>query len=248
MSEEAAPVEVVEPQVEEGAVEPEVPAWRKALEEAPIDELREHPRFKGTLGSELETRRQTWQQEWQERESQRIADEAAAKQLEELRDLAKNDPDKLAERFLSDDEKRQRQQEIASLRSGTRDQIARQIGQAYRAMPEWSELTAADHEEFFKALAGKSDDEALAVFNRVAAEKIAEVRARKSIETYVASDREKVAAAVRQELQMESLQNGDRPGIGRTRGNGSISDEPNWRTEPQKWEAWYARQATGSRR
>lgn len=238
---EAPSVEVTEPV--EQPTEPEVPAWKKALDEAPAEELRSHPKFWGIVGSELESRRERWEQE----NNDRLAAEAAKKLEQELLELAERDPDALADRFKTDVLNRQKQQEIASLHSGARGQLARQIGQAYRAMPEWAELTAADHEEFFKALAGKSDDEALAVFNRVAAEKIAEVRSRKQIETWKQTDLQKEREAIRLEEQTRLLQGGDRPGIGRTRGNGTISDEPNWRTEPQKWDAWYARTA-GSRR
>jgi hypothetical protein len=241
---EAPPVEVVEEAQEaEQPAEPEVPAWRKALDEAPPEELRNHPKFWGMVGSELESRRERWERD----NSERLAVEAAKKLEEELLDLADRDPDALADRFKTDVFKRRQEQGVASLRSGAREEMIRNIGQAYRAMPEWAELTPADHQEFYEALAGKKDDEVLPTFNALAAKKIGDVRARKQIDTWRQTDLQKEREAIRLEEQTRLLQGGDRPGIGRTRGNGTISDEPNWRTEPRKWESWYAQNA-GSRR
>ena len=42
-------------------VEPEIPTWIRILDEAPADDLRAHPKFKGILGSELEARRERWE-------------------------------------------------------------------------------------------------------------------------------------------------------------------------------------------
>lgn len=243
MDETESQVESTE-EVVETPPEPEVPLWRRGIDEAPIEELREHPRFKGILGSELEARRLTWESQ----NNARLAAEAAQKFENELLELADKDPDALADRLKSDVLTRRQQQEVATLRSGERDQIARQIGQSFRALPEWSELTAADHEEFFKALAGKKDEEIIPTFNRVAAERIAEVRSRKQTAAWQSTELEKQREAIRLEEQNKLLVGGDRPGIGRARGNGAISDEPNWRTEPQKWEAWYSRQTTTARR
>jgi hypothetical protein len=238
---EAPPSEVTEEAAE--VVEPEVPAWRKALDEAPPEELRSHPKFWGIVGSELETRRQRWESD----NAARLEAEASKKLEEDLLALADNDPDALAERFKTDVFKRRQEQGVASLRSGAREEMVRNIGQAYRALPEWAELTPADHQEFYEALAGKKDDEVLPTFNALAARKIAQVQARKQIDTWRQTDLQKERDAIRLEEQTKLLQGGDRPGIGRTRGNGTISDEPNWRTEPGKWEAWYSRTA-GSRR
>ena len=255
MSEETQVIEAQDGPVEEvQETTPEIPAWRKALEEAPVEELREHPRFKGVLGSELEGRRVAWKQENDARiqeEGQKLLEEqftTAAQQLLE------DDPEEFQRKFpVLDDYIKTRparlaQQENATLRSSVREQFARQISAGFRAEPEWKELTPADHEDVLKALAGKDDDAVLAAFPAVMSAKLSEVKARKQIASYKDTELAKDREAIRLEERTALLQNGDRPGIGRARGNGVISDEPNWRTDPAAWNRDYERRNFGARR
>lgn len=242
--------------VEEAAAPPveETPAWVKALDEAPADELRKHKKFWGIVGSELETRREAWEISERTR-LQKEADSLFETQMTDaMTRMLEDDPEEFESRYpalktyIEARPKIKQEQEIAALRSETREQFARRIGQTFNRMPEWRELTTADKEDIYAALAGKSDDEAVEVFTEVASAKIAAVRARKETDSWRTSTLEKEREAIRLEERAALLQNGARPDIGRVRGTGTISDEPNWRTDPQGWEAWYGRQNAAARR
>lgn len=228
--------------------------WRAALDAAPAEELRDHKKFWGIVGSELESRRTAWEAERQAQD-QRAAQE---KFEQELLELSERDPDAFAERFRMDHKALKGQINTARAEAEQTRYIGSLIGQAVRQIPEWSQLAPKDHESFFKAVAeaeqkaatsgGDPRAAALSAFNTAVADRIGELRADAKYAARYEADRAKDRAATRQEVQAESLLNGDRPDASRVRGNGAVSDEPNWRTQPAEWAKWSnAQDAAASR-
>src|SRR5215831_18510925 len=69
----------------------------KALDEAPAEVLRKHPKFAGLVGSE----KQRWQAEWEQAKATE-ADARARQQAEEdLRELARRNPVEFADKWLN---------------------------------------------------------------------------------------------------------------------------------------------------
>jgi hypothetical protein len=176
-------------------VPPATSSLQQLLDQADAKELRSHPRIAGIIGSENQRAIQA--------EKQRIKVEegvAAAKAAEaELLQLAQDDPVAFSEKWLTDKQREKIQGEISDLRDSTRRDFATAIGRAFRAIPEWGDLTPDEHTTIAKAILNQPDDEVLPLFNRTALELVA-VKQRE---------------AIRQEEAAKLMQNGAAPDLAR---------------------------------
>lgn len=214
--------------------------WRKALDDAPADEVRKHPKFAGIVGGE----RQRWQADY-ERTQQASAETAArAKAEEELRQLAEQNPVAFADKWLSSEQARQQQERLAALEANARQAIGTQIGAAMHAIPEW-ESAASDPEVLARlaaAMQGKTGDDVLAAWNTTALGIVAERRANALFEQRVAERIKAERAAWETEAAAQGFRFSERPDLVRAGRHPNGADpEPDFLRDAKAWDAWYKR-------
>jgi len=196
------------------------------------------------------------QDEWQRIEAARIETETAQRQQAEMEDLARRDPDGFSERYLKyrqqqrDDEKEA--ERVAQIRSQTeveaRQSLASQIGEAVKAIPGFQATDEQRQQIFLKlqeriATGQLTEHQVVAAFLGEVADLVADQRSRAKDDAWREAERKAILASTAAGNFSAS------PPVdgGRVRGNGTYSDEPDFRLEPRKWEQWY-RANTGVRR
>src|SRR3990172_6397439 len=126
-------------------------SWEEELNKADPKLIRSHPRIAGIIGSEL----QRAQQSIANQVRAEAEAKAAADAYENLRRLAQEDPVTFAEQWTTEDHQRQLQSQLNNVHGQARHELATAIGRAYADVPEWSELTAEDHQALAMSLQGK---------------------------------------------------------------------------------------------
>jgi len=225
------------------AAEPaqEAPAFDlgKALDEAPAEVLRKHPKFAGLVGSE----KQRWQAEWEQAKAAE-ADARARQQAEEdLRELARRNPVEFADKWLNSDEVRQQQERLAGLEQNAQAEIGRQLGVAMHALPGWTEAASdpAVLAELAAAIQGKSGGEMLGAWNG-AALKVLVARQAAALAAAQLEERLKAErAAWEAEATGRGLASSARPDMRRGGQVNGADPEPDYLREPDKWNRWYRR-------
>jgi|SRR5262245_10365130 len=220
---------------------PEAPAFDlgKALDEAPADLLRKHPKFAGLVGSE----KQRWQADWEAQKAAEAQALARTQAEEELRDLARRNPVEFADKWLSSDEVRQQQERLSGLERGAQAEIGRQIGAAMHALPGWTEAAEdpAVLAELAAAIQGKSGGEMLGAWNG-AALKVLVARQAAALAASQLEDRLKAErAAWEAEASGRRLGASARPDLARGGRVNAADPEPDFLREQDKWHAWYRR-------
>jgi hypothetical protein len=155
----------------------------RALDEAPVEELRRHRKFAGVIGGE----KQRWQQEYETQRAAAEAEKARAAAQAELEALARDNPVAFADKWLGDTEATKARERLSRLEIDARKSVADQIGRSFHSVPEWQEIVA-DPDAFARitlALQGKADADVLPAFNAAALEAIAERRAAKAAEARI---------------------------------------------------------------
>jgi hypothetical protein len=189
------------------------PAWVRALDEAPVEELRRHRKFAGIVGGE----KQRWQAEYENQRAEQIRLEAAAKEREDLERLAQENPVAFADRWLGEAERKKAAERLSKLEIDARKTVADQIGRSFHSVPEWAEIIA-DPDAFARitaALQGKADADVLPAFNAAALEAIAERRAEKRAEARAAERLRAERAAWETEARAQGFLATDRPDLSR---------------------------------
>jgi hypothetical protein len=241
-SEGASSVPASEPQAQPDA---RAADWRQALEAAPAEELRRHPKFAGIVGSE----KQAWQRDWEQRRAAEAQAQARAQAEEELRELARANPVAFADRWLSSEEARAQHERLTQLETNARQQIGKQIGAAFHALPEWADV--ANDPEALAALAdalqGKTDDAILPAWNAAALGLVAERRARALAAQQLSARIAKERAAWEEEAAARGLVQTERPDLVRGGRLASADPEPDFRKDPRAWDAWYRRNTRAGR-
>lgn len=221
----AAPETAVAPEaVEQPATEPtatpeatpaaETPSWQTELEKADAKDLRKNPKIAGIIGAEMQKAIAAERQRIQEEEGQRAAQAAEQK----LRQLAQEDPVSFSEQWLSEAQKRDMQDQLEGLRGRTRHEFAQNVGKAVTTLPEWAELTEADHETLAKAVSGVAEDEVIPRFMKQATELVAKRMAQKQFDAWKAKELGKEREALRQEEAASLLHNSEAPDLTRPKG------------------------------
>lgn len=223
----------------EGAAPAPVYDWRKALDEAPAEEIRRHPKFAGIVGSE----QQLWRQSWVEQ--QKAEADAAARAAAEaaLEEMAQRNPVAFADRWLGEKEATKQQERLAGLETNARQAIGKQIGASFHAIPEWGDI-AGDAQSLAKlatALQGKSNDEVLTAWNTTAVELVADRRARALAEKLLAERLTAERAAWETEASANGFVMSSRPDLVRGGRMATADPEPDFRKEPKAWNAWWDR-------
>ena len=211
---------------------PELPAWVKALEDAPIEELRKHPRFSGVLGSELERR----SKEIEAKTAERVANDARERAEKELLDLADTDPDAFSARFKQDYQTNRQIQ--ASQR-----QTAEILNNTLRRVDGFSELNEEDRgvaaaQAQAVQNANGTDDEVLQAWTAAMMNRIQVRRESKIMESRIAAEAEKRASARIAEQSVARLSSDRGPGLERPRGNGTVDASPDYR-DAAAYNRWY---------
>jgi hypothetical protein len=241
-TEETADVAAPEAAVEETAQAP-VTDWRqdlkRILDEAPAEEIRRHPKFAGIVGTE----KQTWQQQYEAQK--READEAAAleRMRAEMREKARSNPVAFADEWLSAEESKEQQDRLIKLETNARQEIGKQIGAAFHAIPEWGDI-AADADSLARlatAIQGKTVEDVLPAWNAAAAELIADRRARALADKIVAERLAAERAAWETEAAANGFVTSARPDLVRGGRVATADPEPDFRRDPKGWNAWWER-------
>jgi len=192
----------------------ETPTWDQLLEKADSKAVRSHPKIAGIIGSEIQRAIQAERQRTQAEEGGKAAREAEAR----LRKMAQDDPVTFAEQWLSDDQKQDIRRQLDEIRGKTRAEYATNTGRAFQDVPEWKDLTEADHEALAKALMGKQDDEVIPLFTRHVTELIAEKRAQKLLAQWKDKELANERKAIRDEEAAKLMKGSDAPDGARPRG------------------------------
>lgn len=169
---EAAPVAEADGQVEAAAPEQTAEFDWSRLETVDLDELiQKAPKLKdrleGKAGALAQKQAEKLARErfegWQREQHTRLQAEAHQREQDELRRLATEDPDKLAERVLTQDEQRRKQAEDRQREQATFDRFQREVGGHLEAQlqdiysePEFKELWESSDPETRRALDWKS--------------------------------------------------------------------------------------------
>ncbi len=181
------------------------------LAKASPDEIMKHSRIQGIFGSRLQQEREKIQRDLSSEADQK----ARRDEHEAMLRLAREDPLTFSERFLSKDEQDKVAENLANLKRGAREDMAKTLGNAYKAIPEFSNLSSSDLERLTLAVQGKSDEEQIAAFNATALDIIAEKRATDRQAKFRETDLAKEREAIRQEEAAKRLRNGARPSLSR---------------------------------
>lgn len=195
----AAPAEpVVHPGVE----------W---LNTAPVEEILKHPRFGGILGQRTQEERERIRKEIEAENAQKARDAVER----EMQELANDDPLEFSKRWLSEKEQERIRDQEKTLRDGVRKEFATKIGETFRNLAEWQEITPDEFSKLQQAVAGKSDDEAVGAFNIAALDIIADRRSAKRLDDWRAKELAKEREAIRAEEAAKQLHNSPRPDLAR---------------------------------
>jgi len=233
MADELQPVEAPEtpesPQVVEAPVEtpttetpevPETPTWQQELDKLDPKELRKHPRIAGLIGNELQKAVQAERQRLESEQARAVSDQTEQELLRFSEENAEYIREKYPKAYqhLMDLQKQRAQREMDGQRGKTRHEFAQSIGRAFAEIPEWQELTEADHEDLAKKVIGKSDDEVIPIFQKEATTKVATRIAQKLHDQWKAKDLAKEREAIRQEEAAKLLKNSEAPDTRRPSG------------------------------
>jgi hypothetical protein len=241
------------PQTEEGAssvpaadaeTPPAAPDWRKAIDEAPLDELRHHSRIAGIVGSEKPLWQQQWQQQWESQKSEEIAAKARADYERELEELYEKHPVAFAEKVWGERQAAKAKEQLSSLEVNAQKSVATQIGAAFHAIPEWAAI-ADDPDRLAQlavALEGKTRDQVLPAWNAKAVDLVAERRAQARFDEWKKTELTREREALRTEITAELLAQGSRPDLARALRDarrGSWEDAP---MDSKEFQEGYARE------
>ncbi len=222
------------------------PAWQVALDEAPADEIRKHSKWAGMLGSE----RQRWEREFSDKKTVEVAmaerariaaeTERAEKELDELYE---QNPLAYADRMQNSREIKRAQAHIQKLHEDSRNAVADSIGKAFREIPEWEAIVnnPVYMDRLTSAIQGLPEDQVIPAWNRAAVDIVAAVRGDNRAEEQFQARLKLERQAWETEALATGLITTDRPGLNRGRGVSSNDPEPNWKTQPAEYAAWYKR-------
>jgi hypothetical protein len=187
----------------------ETPTWQQELDKVDAKTLRSHPRIAGIVGSAIQADRQRDQEE-RERKGREETEQELLKFSEENADYIKDKYPRAYEHLMGLQQERARR-ELETVGSKTVHQLASEIGRAMNDVPEWKELTEADHQKLAEAVVGRPDAEVIAIFNRVAIDLLAERRAEKKHATWKEKELAKEREAARQEEAAKLLKGSEAP-------------------------------------
>lgn len=190
------PTEAVE---ETGAAAVQEPDWRHHLDEAPVEDLRSHPRVAGIVGQMVDQAMRRFEAKQRDEMSSR----AKADAERELLALAEQDPFAFAQKYLSD---KQAQDAQAKLERAQTDLAAHQaarfataIGTALKDVPEWREMSKDEFEALAKEVGNDSDPEI--VFKKFLPRALDAIAGKRSEKTYQARFDKEFKAAVEKEVE-----------------------------------------------
>lgn len=211
----AAPVETVPAAT--------APDWSSLLEKVDPKDLRKHPRIAGIIGSAMQQERELIQREASESAIRQTREERE----EELVRLFDENEETLRERYPRAYEalqgvgtartQRQTEEQLA----GVRADMAKQVGAAFAAIPEFGEFSDAERESLFRVVgeriqAGKPE-EVTGAFAAKAADLIAERRSKARFEKFKAQELNREREAIRKEIAAEFLKTSSAPDLARGR-------------------------------
>lgn len=223
---EAPPQATETPTPAEGAETPAAEAekpeaapydWRKALDDAPADELRRHPKFAGVVGTE----KQRWLEDYRVQKQTEDDANARRKADDDLREMARANPVAFADKWLSSEEARAQQERLTGLETNARQAVAHSVGAAFHAIPEWAAVRDDPDSlaQLAQAVQGKPPNEEIPAFNAKAVDLVAEHRARARFEQWKTTELAKERDALRTEITAEVLQGSSRPDLVRAARN-----------------------------
>ena len=169
--------------------------WSTALDTLPVEEIRKHRRFAGILGSEMATQRTNWERDQKATQQRQAAEEAERQMLAQ----AQSDPVGFAEKWLQGKQGELTARELEGMRGGLRQDFARRLGESFRGLPEWAEMTQDEHAKLLTAVQGKADDDVLTAFTAAAADLVAERRAKGRFEKWKSTELDREREALRTE-------------------------------------------------
>jgi len=239
-TEDAAPAEDAPPAAAaEPAAEAPVFDLGKALDEAPAEVLRRHPKFAGLVGSE----KQRWREEYDQQQKSAAEEAAAARLREAMREQARANPVAFADEWLNRDDAEQQRQRVLQLEQNAQAEIGRQIGAAMHAIPGWGDV-AQDPEalaELAAALQGKQGGEMLSAWNASAVALLVRRQAAALADKQLAARIAQERAAWDTEAAAAGFVRTERPDLARGGRAASADPEPDFLRDPAAWQAWYRR-------
>lgn len=239
------PEQPVQPPTPEPVVTPqaETPTWQQELEKADAKDLRRHPRIAGIIGAELQRAVEADRQRRQEEQNRIDREQSEAELLKFLEDNA----DYLKQNHLKAYDqlmflrRQYTDHQLGGVRERTRAELATAIGRAYGDVPEWKDLTEADHETLAKTVMGKSEDEVIPLFTRTALDLVAERRTQRKVNEWKEKELTKEREAIRQEEAAKLLRNSEAPDATKSKGQPAAGPNIKSMTDEEFDKYWNSR-------
>lgn len=241
MADEKKPAEEVTPPVTPPTPEElEREAAFKWLDRAAPEDILRHARVGGIFGQRLQVREQVIRQEEAAKAMETARREA---ELENER-LANDDPAEFSRKYLTDKEKERQFQKQQQVLEALEGEYAAGIGNAFKELAEFQNLTPEEFARLEAALAGKTARrEVLAAFTMTAADIVADRKAAKKLADYKARELPKEREAIRTEEAAKHLQTTERPDL--VRGNGTSTKFDPTKLSDKEFEEFYRKQLLG---
>lgn len=227
--------------------------WRTALDSAPVEELRTHPRFAGIVGQMVDQAVRRAQSRQQEEMTARARAAAEA----EMAKLAEADPYAFAQKYLSETQAKQAQAKLeqaqADLAAQQASRFATAIGNALKDVPEWKEMSEAEFEALAKEVGQDNDPEV--VFKKFLPKAIAKIADKRTKKDYEARFAKELKEAVDKEVEArvkerlaERRQANRRPDLARPAAAETNVLAQVEQMSPKDFNAWYEENVLGPSR
>lgn len=230
-AEATAPVAI--PEIDPAKLDWEIIA--KALDHVPVEKLRQHSRFSGTVGEAVQRAVAAKEAEWKAEQAARERDA----EEERLRQLRRNDP----LRYAEEQEQRDQQAQVQRESERQMSEIAEAIGSSVTAIPEWGEVTPEQFQRLREAVTGKAGKDLFKAFNATAADILSDIRAAKRADAWRAKDLAQEREAIQKEERAKLLSQDRSPDMARAQAY-PTSDEPDFK-DRKAWNRWYERTKLG---
>lgn len=219
-----------------------IEAHHKADPKATRTALRSHSIVGGVAGDIAEQANK----EKATREATEAAEAARQKQLDDLLQLAEDDPEAFAEKFRTQAQADKARAELQNLELNAQRAVAASVRENTAKLPEFQEqpLTLEEKERLVKGLKGLDNKAATATYPVLIADILADRRAAKRVE----SAKPEWLKAEREAWEAESVGTRVRTTAAPTLAAGRVavaSDEPNFRTSPGEWLQWNEKRKRG---
>lgn len=168
--------------------------WSSMIDSADPEQLRRHPRIAGIVGDLLSKQKEADRKRWEDE----AAEKARGEERSRLKQLRQSDPVGYAELMEAREAEQESREAMAKLHRETESQLGKLLGESFRELPEWAELTPEEFDSLARAVAEKPE-RGVGAFAQAATRTVAGKIAAKMLADWKAKELGKEREAIRQE-------------------------------------------------